>query len=94
MTHFGLAHDQALIRVKTASAGLGGSAHLLLPASSASYEVNTGYAARALAFIEHDRKALSIRGEVFLEKGSQNSSISDQKTTTTGVSIGLKWSLP
>lgn len=90
----GIKHEQRLVKVKSASAGVGGAVDYLFSGHSPGYKVDAGLAGRGFAFIEHRRQSFSLRGEVFLEKKSQNSSITEQKTTTTGMAIGLGWSLP
>jgi hypothetical protein len=93
-TFAGLEHEQTLVRVKAASAGLGAAGNLLLPGEGPGFKTETGWNGRAFAFVQHERESFSIRGDLFYELQRQNSSIADQKTTTTGLAIGLFWRLP
>ncbi|RZA08514.1 MAG: LysM domain-containing protein [Proteobacteria bacterium] len=92
-TFAGLEHEQTLVRVKSASAGIGAAANALLPSDGPGYKIETGWNGRGFAFVQHERESFSIRGDLFLEKQTQNSSLAEQKTTTTGMALGLIWKL-
>jgi hypothetical protein len=93
-TYAGLEHEQTLVRVKAASAGIGAAGNFLLPAEGIGYKTDSGWNGKGFAFVQHERESFSIRGDLFLETQRQNSSIAQQKTTTTGLAIGLFWRLP
>lgn len=93
-TYAGLEHEQTIVRVKSASAGVGAAGNYLFAASGPGYDTKSGWNGRGSAFVQHERDSFSLRGSLFYEMQRQNSSIAEQKTTTTGLEIGAFWRLP
>ncbi len=87
----------SVLQKKNAEAGVLGEFGVLLPASTGTYQVKTGYHGLAGVFVRHHSTTEShrgIEGQVFYVYDQQDTSISTRSNQELGLKLFYVWALP
>ncbi|MBX3022552.1 MAG: LysM peptidoglycan-binding domain-containing protein [Bdellovibrionales bacterium] len=86
-------HERTLLRKQTVSLGLGLDARLILPGQGIGYTTQTGYGGSGSLILRHEMKNFSVEAQTYYGVFRQNSSLTEQTGSNTGLFLGLTWGM-